>query len=174
MVFNLKSSCIKSIVDPLTTAIIENLMDKQIPYDIQSSNNTTTSFLNETTIVNSMNRLESTEAYIFYNNVYVYYKIKDKYYVDIHHIISNLDFSLNNCTYKEVFRNHSKDIEQTIWKKNLNNKPIKKELISLESMSNLILENTCAYATTHKMELYLNLIILILLLNTNKTPIKHQ
>lgn len=134
--------------------LLETFLDNQVPLFISNKNNEMFSNINNESdkknIVKKVSKFDS--------NIYLYYYVDKKYYVDINHIISNL--TNNDEEYKNVFREFSEYICQSIWTPKENGKFIKRELIDLQTMGRIILKFNGKFSSLFMYECMFHLIFL--------------
>lgn len=103
-------SIVKFNNNNLVASLIEHELDKNIPNFVPS--------LFENVIANILQTPPKKCSYIFHTNMYVFYQIAGRYYVDINHVISNL--TQKQSQYMETLRVFSNEIVYLVEPNNTN------------------------------------------------------
>lgn len=147
--------CLKYIQEPCITSFLEHLYDKQIPKYYTGA---VIANINNANITDNLFHPVENSAYIFGPNCYIYYKIGNNYYVDIHHIISAMKLPDNNIPSK-----FSNKISYIIWCRTMNGNLVARELIDLSTMGQILLSIDSEFGRVFRMEYTLYLLVIIIL-----------
>ncbi|BCS83335.1 hypothetical protein QLL95_gp0788 [Cotonvirus japonicus] len=141
---------IEIIQDKIIIHHEENLMDDMCPDFIRKTSNKLASNINTNNIIYDFNIKCDKLVYVFNTNTYIYYKINDKWYVDLNHILSNMNLSDDKFIYyNNKFFNYTKIC---IWMIKNNGTYILRDLLNLESMCAIILSFDCEFSRNFKLE----------------------
>ena len=145
---------IRYITDTPTLTLIEQYLDNQVPHRVQQRID-----LGPSTIICQQKR----SVLNFISNTYLYYHINNRMYVDINHIISSLISS--PCYFRCTYRKFADKIRHTIWTLDADNILVKRDLIDIKTMVEIILSQNCLFSTRFKLEsrFYANIFLIWLL-----------
>ena len=91
------------------------------------------------------------------------YKIDNKYYVDINHLISKI--TLDWPTHQVILTNYSNLIDRSIFDIDANCQVINRNLINIDTMAKILTENNCKYSELFRLEIITYLITVFIFVN---------
>lgn len=104
-------------------------------------------------------------SYSFDSNVYLFYKINGKLYLDLNHVISWLIDFPNKTEYLKFYNEYSKNILLSIWTMNSSGLIIKRNLIDTTTMNQMILSRKNNFSITYQKECLFFCIFILLCLS---------
>ena len=121
--------------NPQKISNLETFLDNKIPQPIMKKNDAIVLSVGRSNIILN-DRAIKLSAFIFYTNVFVYYYVDGKFYVDINHLLSCLTTDMT--VYQNTFRDFTDSIANTIWT-GTEARPIYRYLIDFNTVNEIIL-----------------------------------
>jgi len=131
-------------------SLTESIFDKNIPDYVYEEDNIIANNIGIPNILFDILQPINKCVFVFYSNIYLYYYVDGKYYIDINHIISKL--VTDETLHKNTFQKYSNDICYSIWTISSENKFIRRELIDLNTMARIILSFHGDFSNTFRVE----------------------
>ncbi|AGF85158.1 hypothetical protein QJ854_gp624 [Moumouvirus goulette] len=143
---------------------IESMQDYYLPNRVIEISNIITSFMTPNNIIYDLSQPINKKVIIFCGNTYVCYIFNGKMYLDLCHVLSNMN--LNEDDFIFFLREFSPEIEIFKWMIINNKSIIRRQLIKFSTMTNIMLKFDNIYSRNYKIT-YLYFIICLMYLLYN-------
>jgi hypothetical protein len=143
-----------------TISLIEAIYDYYTPSFVQIVTDNIHNNIRFSDILFDLFRPMKKCIFAFGTNIYLYYKINNKYYMDMNHLILNLVDSANHAN---CFHMHSNKICHFIWTTGFNGKIIRRPLIDMKNIGQIILSTNGEFSNLFRQECMVFIIILQIL-----------
>ncbi|AGC02101.1 hypothetical protein H012_gp355 [Acanthamoeba polyphaga moumouvirus] len=143
---------------------IESIQDYYLPNIVIEKSNTLISLLNPSNIIYDLSQSMNKKVIIFCGNTYICYIINDVIYLDLCHVLCNMN--LNECDFFLNLREFSPEIEIFRWMIINNKSIIRRQLINFSTVSKIMLKFDNIYARNYKIaSLYFIICLIYVLYN---------
>ncbi|XWV24751.1 hypothetical protein QJ856_gp1032 [Tupanvirus deep ocean] len=155
-------TCCSNAYNDSITSLVEMTMDQNLPLFVHNDSNVILSNLNDDNIAWELQRPFKRQVHTFFNNIYLFYVINNKYYCDINHIITNLITTQKE--HQEIHHDFSEYIDKCIWTQSLSGRITRRNLIDFITVGKMATKYDCEFSKYFLLEFVICLMILYVLI----------
>lgn len=150
------------IYDELSINDTELSMDKLCSGIVENQSKCIAVLINSSNIVNDLNMSVQKIIYKFGTNMYLFYYYNNKWYIDIHHVLSLMDLSLES--FVSELQKYYPECALSMWILRGDGVCVYRKLIDLETMTKIILSFDSNFTRCFRAECIYNMVIIYILI----------